>query len=399
MATVFVVNAGSSSLKYQLIDLGSGEAVASGSVERIGEDVSTVTHKGPDGVKHRAEDKPAPDHTVAMRAVVSMFGQYGPSLDQAGICAVGHRVVQGGAIFDGPTLVTPEVKAQIQELAPLAPLHNPAALLGIAAAEAIWPDLPQVAVFDTAFHQTLPPEVYTYAIPRDLAAKHRIRRYGAHGTSHKYVSVETAKAMGRDPKDVNVIVVHAGSGASVCAVRGGKSVEVSMGLTPLEGLVMGSRCGDIDPAILFLLAREEGMDTDQLDEMCNKKSGLIGLTGTLDMRDIRKAADAGDEAAQLAIHVFCHRIRAYIGNYMAQLGHVDAIAWTAGIGENTPEVREEVCGGLDGLGIDFDAEINQALPPGTQGLISRPDSRVQVWVVPTNEELEIARETAGLIGR
>jgi acetate kinase len=308
---------------------------------------------------------------------------------------VGHRVVQGADEYSHATVITPEVLAKIVEFSPLAPLHNPANIQGIEAARAAFPALPQVAVFDTAFHATLPPEAYTYAIDPGLAKEFRIRRYGFHGTSHQYVSRETAKAMGKPVEDVNMITVHIGSGCSMAAVRGGHSVETSMGLTPLEGLVMGSRCGDVDPAIVFHLVREAGLDIDQIDTLFNKKSGLLGMCGSLDVRDIHKAIAEGDPAAKLAFDVFTHRLRQYIGGYCAQLGRVDAIAFTAGIGENDPISRAAALRGLEVFGIELDAERNQNARGAA--LISTDASRTQVWVMPTNEEYEIAHQAAELI--
>jgi acetate kinase len=318
-------------------------------------------------------------------------------LDAAGLVAVGHRVVQGGEEFDAPALVTPAVKAAIADNAALAPLHNPPNLAGIEAAQQAFPDLPHVAVFDTAFHRTLPPEAYTYAIPHELAAAHRIRRYGMHGTSHRYVSRKTAELMGRKPEEINVIVLHIGGGGSACAVRAGCSVETSMGLTPLEGLVMATRCGDIDPAILFHLHRETGLDWDELDELCNKESGLKGLGGSPDMRDIHRLAADGDPHAALAAATFAHRVKSYIGSYYAHLGTVDAIAFTAGIGENDAATRLAACAGLEDLGIEVDPAVNATVRGGRTARISPDGTKVQVWVVATNEELEIAREAVEVV--
>ncbi|MDR1118659.1 MAG: acetate kinase [Bifidobacteriaceae bacterium] len=391
--TVLVINAGSSSIKYQLVDVDTREALASGIVERIGEAISPLTHKAL-GEKHVVE-APVPDHTTGLRGVLKLFAKYGPQLDSVGLVGVGHRVVQGADEFSSATVVTPEVMAKIVELAPLAPLHNPANIQGIEAASAAFPDLPQVAVFDTAFHATLPPEAYTYAIDPGLAKQFRIRRYGFHGTSHQYVSRETAKAMGRPLEDVSIITVHIGSGCSMAAVRGGRSVETSMGLTPLEGLVMGSRCGDIDPAVVFHLIREAGLDVDQIDTLFNKKSGLLGMCGSLDVRDIHRLIAEGDPAARLALDVFAHSLRQYIGGYCAQLGRVDAIAFTAGIGENDPVARALALRGLEGFGVRLDPERNAAARGAA--LISADGSKAQVWVMPTNEEYEIAHQAAELI--
>jgi acetate kinase len=388
-----VINAGSSSIKYQLVDVDTREALASGIVERIGEAISPLTHRV-GGAKHTVE-APVPDHTTGLRGVLRLFENHGPDLARVGLVGVGHRVVQGADEFSQATLITPQVLAKIVELAPLAPLHNPANIQGIEAARAAFPALPQVAVFDTAFHATLPPEAYTYAIDPVLAKEFRIRRYGFHGTSHQYVSRETARAMGRLSQDVNIITVHIGSGCSMAAVRGGRSVETSMGLTPLEGLVMGSRCGDIDPAIVFHLVREAGLTVDAVDTLFNKRSGLLGMCGSLDLRDIHQAIAAGDPAAQLAFDVFTHRLRGYIGAYCAQLGRVDAIAFTAGIGENDPAARAAAVRGLEAFGIELDPDRNAAARG--QALISSDRSRTQIWVTPTDEEYEIAHQAADLI--
>jgi acetate kinase len=388
-----VINAGSSSIKYQLVDVATREALASGIVERIGEDLSPIRHRSA-GTKHTVEAA-VPDHRAGLDGVLKLFARYGPALDQVGLMGVGHRVVQGADAFSAATLITPEVLAKVAEFSPLAPLHNPPNIQGIEAAQAAFPALPQVAVFDTAFHASLPPEAYTYAIEPGLARQFKIRRYGFHGTSHQYVSRETAKAMGRPLEAVNLITVHIGSGCSMAAVRGGRSVETSMGLTPLEGLVMGSRCGDLDPAIVFHLARQAGLSIDQIDTLLNKKSGLLGMCGSLDVRDIHRAIAAGDSAAELAFDVFTHRLRGYIGAYCAQLGRLDAIAFTAGIGENDPVSRAAAVRGLEGFGVELDAGRNQAARGAC--LISTEASRVQVWVMPTNEEYEIAHQTADLI--
>ncbi len=374
MSRIFVVNSGSSSIKYQLVDLESGEAVLSGLIERIGEPGSAVT-----------------DHESGLRGVLD-------SLDPSErITAVGHRVVHGGARFTEAILIDDEVESGIEELSPLAPLHNPANLQGIRAARTALPSLPHVAVFDTAFHHTLPAAAYTYAIDASLAAEHGIRRYGFHGTSHKYVSEEVARVLGRPLETTKTIVLHLGNGASVAAVDGGVSVETSMGMTPLEGLVMGTRSGDIDPAVLIHLHRQAGLDFDDLDRLLNRGSGLLGLTGSGDMRDVQSAADAGDERAAAALAVYRHRIRRYLGAYLVQLGGLDAIVFTAGVGENNATLRGEVLEGLEFLGISVDAERN-AVRSKEPRLISPDGAGVAVLVVPTNEELEIARQTAVAAG-
>lgn len=390
MSAVLVVNSGSSSLKYQLIDAESEDALASGLVERIGEDSGHIRHKGPEGTTERS--LAIPDHTAGFRAMLELFDTAGPSLADHPLVAVGHRVVHGGKRFFEPTVVTPLVEINIEDLADLAPLHNPANLQGIRAAKTAFPDVPHVAVFDTAFHQTLPPAAYTYAIDAALAEKHRVRRYGFHGTSHKYVSEAAAAFVGRPLGELRQIVLHLGNGASACAVDGGRSVETSMGMTPLEGLVMGTRSGDLDPAVLLHLARRANLDTDGLDELLNRRSGLLGLTGRGDMRDVRRAAEGGDGAARAALDMVVHRLKHYIGAYTALLGGLDVLTFTAGVGENDARLRAEALAGLEVLGIRVDPERNTAGSDEAR-VISTDDSAVTVLVVPTNEELEIARQS------
>ncbi|WP_158862491.1 acetate/propionate family kinase [Leifsonia sp. AG29] len=396
MSAVLVVNSGSSSFKYQLIDSESEESLASGLVERIGEASGRTSHRGPDGTSERTLQ--IPDHTAGFRAMLDAFAEHGPSLDENPLDAVGHRVVHGGKRFFEPTVVTPLVEINIEDLSDLAPLHNPANLQGIRAARAAFPDVPHVAVFDTAFHQTLPPAAYTYAIDAGLAERHRVRRYGFHGTSHKYVSEAAARFLGRPIEELRQIVLHLGNGASACAVRGGRSVETSMGMTPLEGLVMGTRSGDLDPAVLLHLARRAHLGTDELDELLNRRSGLLGLSGRGDMRDVRQAAENGDEAARLALDTTIHRLKHYIGAYTALLGGLDVLVFTAGIGENDARLREETLEGLGFLGIELDPERNAASDRGAR-VISTDGSAVTVLVVPTNEELEIARQSLQAVAR
>ncbi|MFF2274710.1 acetate/propionate family kinase [Agromyces sp. NPDC058126] len=397
MSLVLVVNSGSSSLKYQLVDAASGEALASGLVERIGREGGHARHRheGPENDSLGSTwdaSVDVPDHFAAFDVMLEGFAAHGPSLEQHPPVAVGHRVVQGGARFFEPTVITPLVKINIDELSSLAPLHNPANLEGIEAAQRAFPDAPHVAVFDTAFHQTMPPAAYTYAIDRDVAAKHRIRRYGFHGTSHRYVSRAAAEFLGRPLEELDQIVLHLGNGASACAVAGGRSVDTSMGMTPLEGLVMGTRSGDLDPAILLHLQRRASLDVDGVDELLNRRSGILGLGGHADMRDLVDAAEAGEERAALALEVYAHRLKAYIGAYLAQLGGVDVISFTAGVGENSAPVRAAALAGLERLGIELDAERNAARSGETR-VISTDASPVTVLVVPTDEELEIARQT------
>jgi acetate kinase len=373
MSEVFVVNSGSSSVKYQVLDARTEVVTLSGIVDKIGE---------PGG--------DARDHTEAMRLVLEKLG------NDHDIAVVGHRVVHGGTIFSRATIVSPEVERQIDALSALAPLHNPANLLGIRAAREVLGFVPHVAVFDTAFHQTLAPETYTYAIDAALALKHQIRRYGFHGTSYSFVSRAAAKFLDRPVGEMNSIILHLGNGASVCAIRGGASVETSMGMTPLEGLVMGTRSGDLDPSVLSYLHREAGLDFDALDRLLNRESGLLGLAGSSDMRQVQVAASGGDVAAERAFAVYCHRIRHYVGAYYAQLGQVDAIVFTAGVGENSADVRAKALAGLEGLGIEIDATLNESTDCGARR-ISTAASRVAVLVIPTNEELEIARQALAVV--
>lgn len=400
---VLVINSGSSSFKYQLIDMDAEATLASGLVERIGEDTGASKHTvypaaGVDGPAPTAvsatttREIPIPDHTAGFQVMLDAFAEGGPSLDSTAPIAVGHRVVHGGARFFDPTLITPLVEINIDELSVLAPLHNPANLAGIVAARRAFPDVPHVAVFDTAFHQTLGPEAYTYAIDAKLAAAHRIRRYGFHGTSHKFVSEAAANFVGRPLEELKQIVFHLGNGASATAIDGGRSVETSMGFTPLEGLVMGTRSGDLDPAVLFHLARREGMSIDDLDDLLNKRSGLHGLAGMSDQRDLRAAIENNDERAILAYAVYVHRLRAYAGSYLAQLGGADVISFTAGVGENAPNVREDALSTLGFAGVVIDQDRNRAPDRGIR-VISADSSSVTVLVVPTDEELEIARQT------
>lgn len=373
MTQIFVVNSGSSSIKYQLVDIATEASVLSGIVERIGEPGSDIV-----------------DHVAGMKFVLEQLGT------DNDIVAVGHRVVQGGSLFSAATLINDEVEAQIDELSALAPLHNPANLLGIRAAKVAFPDVPHVAVFDTAFHQTIPAEAYTYAIDAELAKKHGIRKYGFHGTSHKYVSEETAKFMGRPLEELKIIVLHIGNGGSLSAIDGGVCIETSMGMTPLEGLVMGTRSGDIDPAVLVHLHRQAGMSFDDIDTLLNRRSGVLGLTGTSDMRDVQNKSWEGDETALAALAVYRHRIIRYLGAYILHLKGVDAIVFTAGVGENDDEMRLLVLEGLEFLGIHVDEALNSPRSKKAR-YISTADSPVKVLVVPTNEELEIARQSAALL--
>ncbi|KOG60406.1 acetate kinase [Streptomyces griseoflavus] len=394
---VLVLNSGSSSVKYQLLDMRDGSRLAAGLVERIGEETSRLAHTplATGGDKREREARIA-DHDEALKAVADELAADGLGLDSPELAAIGHRVVHGGLKFTEPTVIDDAVLKEIERLVPVAPLHNPANITGIRTAQALRPDLPQVAVFDTAFHTTMPEHAARYAIDVETADAHRIRRYGFHGTSHAYVSRKTAELLGKAPEDVNVIVLHLGNGASASAVAGGRCVDTSMGLTPLEGLVMGTRSGDIDPAVVFHLKRVAGMDADEIDVLLNKKSGLIGLCGDNDMREIRRRIDEGDQRAALAFDIYIHRLKKYIGAYSAVLGRVDAVAFTAGVGENAAPVREAAVKGLEELGLAVDADLN-AVRSDEARLISPEYARVAVAVVPTDEELEIANQTYALV--
>ncbi|MCI3933149.1 acetate kinase [Streptomyces sp. AN091965] len=396
---VLVLNSGSSSVKYQLLDMADSTRLAMGLVERIGEETSRLKHTPlTGGGAERERTGPIADHEAALKAVAEELAADGLGLDSPELAAIGHRVVHGGLKFTEPTVIDDAVLAEIERLVPVAPLHNPANITGIRTAQALRPDLPQVAVFDTAFHTTMPESAARYAMDVATADAHRVRRYGFHGTSHAYVSRATAELLGKAPEDVNVIVLHLGNGASASAVRGGRCVDTSMGLTPLEGLVMGTRSGDMDPAVIFHLARVGGLSIDEIDTLLNKKSGLIGLCGDNDMREIRRRIDEGDEEARLAFDIYIHRLKKYIGAYYAVLGTVDAIAFTAGVGENAAPVREAAVAGLEELGLAVDGDLN-AVRGDEPRLISPEYARVKVAVVPTDEELEIATQTYALAGK
>ncbi|NEB90514.1 acetate/propionate family kinase [Streptomyces bauhiniae] len=395
---VLVLNSGSSSLKYQLLDMRDSSRLAVGLVERIGEQTSRLRHTPLATGETREQSGPIADHETALKAVAEELARDGLGLDSPELAAIGHRVVHGGMFFTEPTVIDDSVITEIERLIPVAPLHNPANLTGIRTATALRPDLAQVAVFDTAFHTSMPESAARYAIDPKIADRYRIRRYGFHGTSHAYVSRETARLLGKAPEEVNVIVLHLGNGASASAVERGRCVDTSMGLTPLEGLVMGTRSGDLDPAVLFHLARVGDMSMDEIDTLLNKRSGLFGLCGDNDMREIRRRVDEGDEAAALAFDIYIHRIKKYIGAYYAVLGQVDAVAFTAGVGENAAAVRSAAVAGLEGLGLAVDEELN-AVRSDDARLISPASARVAVAVVPTDEELEIATQTYALVGK
>jgi acetate kinase len=389
---VLVVNAGSSSLKFDVLDTETRQTLVKGQVERIGAVSSLATWRVGEGKKHR-QGVAAPDHGAAMAFVLKTLLE-GEEPVRAEIAAVGHRVVHGGEAFADAVRIDDEVKEAIRDAFDLAPLHNPANLKGIEAAQAALPDVPHVAVFDTAFHQTLPPTAYLYAIPNRLYRRHKIRRYGFHGTSHYYVSRRLYDLAGLPKNDSRVITAHLGNGCSMCAIRDGQSVDTTMGMTPLAGLVMGTRCGTIDPSVVFDLVDKEEMSLQEVHTLLNRYSGLLGLSGyAADMRDLMAEADRGDARCRQAIDVFCHRARGYIGQYLAVLNGADALVFTAGIGENSPRVRAMICEGLDRLGIRLDPEQNEAAV-GTAARISTDDSAVQVWAIPTNEELVIALDAA-----
>lgn len=387
---VLVINSGSSSLKYSLVDGEDGTSSGSGLVERIGEPAGLVHHRGPDGSYD--DERPVPSHEDALRLALHLFATHGPSLDDAGLEAVGHRVVHGGDRFSAPALVDDGLVRAVDDLVPLAPLHNPANVEGIEVARRLFPGVPHVAVFDTAFHHTLPPHAYTYAVPTAWLAEHRIRRYGFHGTSVAFVSDAAARLLGRALTECRLIVLHLGNGASATAVDGGRSVETSMGFTPLEGLVMGTRSGDLDPAILLHLQREEGWTADGLDRALNRESGLKGLVGHNDFREVTRLREEHDEAAALAFEIYCHRLRKYLGAYYAVLGQVDAVVFTAGVGQNSWEVRARTLAGLERLGIVLDGDRNRA-PVSAAVDVAAHSSEVRVLVIPTDEEWEIARQS------
>lgn len=390
--TVLVINSGSSSIKYQLIDPDSGQSLASGLVQRIGEAQASIEHKVA-GAKH-TRGHPIPDHQEGMNAMLGLFGEVGPSLDTANVVAVGHRVVQGGPEFDGPVLIDDEIVAKVERYVPLAPLHNPANLVGIAAARAVFPQVPQVAVFDTAFFHDMPEHTTRYALDRETADRYDVRRYGFHGTSHQFVSRKVAQILDRD--DLKQVVLHLGNGASASAVMSGRPEETSMGLTPLEGLVMGTRTGDIDAAVAFHLNRVAGMGVQEIDDLFNKRSGLKGLTGDNDMRAVRDRAEAGDAVARMGLDIYIHRLVKYVGGYAAVMGGIDALTFTAGVGENSPIMRAEVCETLGFMGIEIDP-VRNAVRGSQPRVISPEGARVTVLVVPTNEELEIATQAVSLL--
>ncbi len=398
---ILVINSGSSSIKYQLLDMTDESVLAVGLVERIGEEMGHLETKmlpgKPQERKIELKQPIANHHEGMLAAIGSLTDESQGVLQNASeIDAIGHRVVHGGEDFHDSTIITPEVIEALKENIPLAPLHNPANLDGIEVAMELCRDAPQVAVFDTAFHQTMPRRAYMYALPYEYYQKNKVRRYGFHGTSHKYVATETARLLGKPLKECNLITVHLGNGCSITAVENGVSIDTTLGMTPLEGLVMGTRCGDLDPAIHLFLHKQKGMSLEEIDAVLNKESGLKGLCGMNDMRDIHAAADKGDERARLAVEVQTYRCRKYIGAFMAVLGRVDAIVFTAGIGENDTIVRELSLQGLEVLGVRLDQAANDQRSK-EPFRISSEDSAVSVFVLPTNEELAIARETLQIV--
>jgi len=390
---ILVINAGSSSLKYQLFDMTDSSVMVAGIVERIGEDKTAWSHNGSD----KAIDTIA-DHRAAMPMVVDAIvdPETGVIGDISQIDAIGHRVVQGGETFGSATVIDDNVKQAIRDNIPLAPLHNPANLTGIEVAEILFPATPNIAIFDTEFHQSMPEKAFLYALPYEYYNKYKIRKYGFHGTSHKYVSRQAAELLGGDIDKLNLITIHLGNGCSISAIEKGKSRDTSMGMTPLSGIMMGTRTGDFDPGIISYLLEQTGMDIKELEAVLNKKSGLKGICGLNDMRDINEASIKGNEQATLAVEMFCYQVKKYIGAYAAVLGNIDAIVFTAGVGENNAVVRAKICENLSSLGIDIDLERNkskQLLPLS----LHSADSRVQIWVIPTNEELQIALEVEQIL--
>ena len=393
---ILVINAGSSSLKYQLIDMETEAVLAKGLCERIGIDGSKLTHKVP-GREDYVAETPMPEHKVAVQLVIDalMSAEHGVISSADEIDAIGHRVLHGGTVYSDSIVVNDDVKRVIREYFDLGPLHNPANLTGIEACEAAMPGKPNVAVFDTAFGMAMPEKAYTYAIPHEYLDKYSIRKYGFHGTSHNFVSHEAIK-FGNLAEDAKVIVCHLGNGDSISASIGGKCVDTSMGLTPLEGLIMGSRCGDIDPAVAQYICNKEGKDINEVLNIFNKKSGILGMSGGIstDFRDVQKAADEGNHLAEVALDAFSYRVIKYIGAYVAAMNGVDAIAFTAGVGENDGKIRAQIIDSLGYLGVKLDTESNKTR--GKEIVISAPDSKVKIMVIPTNEELMIARDTAEL---
>jgi acetate kinase len=393
---VLVINSGSSSLKYQLFEMNNSSVLAAGLIERITEEQGKITHKV--GENKQVLEKKISNHNLAIRYMIELLtdSKTGVIKDKLEIQAIGHRVVHGGEKFHSSTLISQQVIEAIRENIPLAPLHNPANLIGIEACQNFFGNLPQVAVFDTAFHQTMEKKTFLYAIDFSLYENHGIRRYGFHGTSHKYVALRANEFLNKSQEELDLITIHLGNGASITAIQKGKSIDTSMGLTPLEGIVMGTRSGDLDPGIIFYLSRELKKDLTEIENILNKNSGLKGLCGTNDMRDVLEKMKSGDKKALLAFQIYTYRIKKYIGAYAVALGNLDAIVFTGGIGENSFDVRSSVCENLSILGIELDEEKNKILE-NKERLISKENSKVKVLVIPTNEELQIAKETVEVL--
>ncbi|MDK2903665.1 MAG: acetate kinase [Clostridiales bacterium] len=395
---ILVINAGSSSLKYQLIDMTTEAVRAKGNVERIGLDGSVLKHQYNGNGKAEIKQD-VQDHLEAFKLVIKAITdpEYGVIKDISEISAVGHRMVNGGERFIDPMLLTDEIiETMKNEVIEFAPLHNPGALMGMEACRKLMPDTPMVVVLDTEFFKTLPRYAYMYGLPYDVYTQYKIRRYGAHGTSHKYVSLRAAEMLGKQPEEIKLITCHLGNGSSVSAVSHGKAIDTSMGFTPLEGLIMGTRSGDLDPAVVTYLMEKEGMSPAEMNDYLNKESGILGISGvSSDLRDVEDAAAAGNERAQLAMDMLCYRAKKYVGSYIAALNGVDALVFTAGIGENNATVRKGICQGLENLGVKLDLEKNKVR--GIEADISAKDSNVRVLIVPTNEELMIARETKAIV--
>ena len=396
---ILVLNCGSSSIKYQLIDMSKEpELLAKGLLDRIGLDSSLLTHQVPGREKYKVTED-IPDHQVGINLILKTLKdpENGVIKTDNEITAVGHRVAHGGENFKQSVRINPEVKKDIEKCIEMAPLHNPANLKGILSIEAILPHIPQVAVFDTSFHQTMPPYSYMYAIPYDYYEKSKIRRYGFHGTSHKFVSQKACRYLGRDFYNINIITCHLGNGSSIAAIKKGRSVDTSMGFTPVEGLMMGTRCGDLDLGVMLYIMEKENLSLKEANNVFNKKSGLLGISGiSYDMRDVETAADKGNERAKLALDMFAYRVKKYIGAYAAAMGGLDLLIFTGGIGENDHETRRKVLEGLEFLGIEYDNERN-TLSKGKELIVTRPGSKVTAMVMPTNEELVIATDTYNIV--
>jgi len=395
---VLVINCGSSSLKYQIIDMTDESVIAKGKCDKINLDGSFIQYKCP--VKDVSFEKEVPmkNHSEAIKVLIDELtnSEYGAVKDISEISAVGHRVVHGGELFAESVIITEEVIAAVEKCNDLAPLHNPANIVGIRACQELMPNVPMVAVFDTAFHQTMPKEAYLYGLPYEYYEKYKVRRYGFHGTSHRYVNLRAAEILGKKPEEMNMISCHLGNGASLCAIKNGKSIDTSMGLTPLEGLTMGTRSGDIDPAIIKFIMDHEDLSINEVNDIINKKSGLLGISGsTSDVRDLKEIRDGGDEMAALALRIFAYRTKKYIGSYMAALGNVDLITFEGGIGEFNQDVVAMIVRDLEGLGIKYDESKIDTF--AKEEIISTPDSKVKMMVIPTNEELMIARDAMELI--